>query len=396
MLALELGEGVAPRRHLREGPLGLAPYGATMRLLLLELGHAPARLLQAGRRLPRRVSEPRRLLRPRAHPGGRRPLGLRAASTLLGRVGELLPELRALPLQRRALALERSERLGSPLQVLLELAHRRALRQQPVAPLLLERRAACQLLPDRREVPLRRVALRGGRRPLPLRLERARVFLFPPLGCRGAPLAGVAQPLCGERQVALQPPRLELRVGQTALHLRATRLGRVARLDPGLPLPLRPLQLGPLAGQGRRQVLGPLAQSAQRQIEVFELAAHQRQSDAEALVDHLAVALGFAALARQAADLRLDLADQVFEPGEIRRRFFEPPLGAGLAIAVQPDPRCLLEQGAPLLGLLGEQRLDHPRLHHHGGVGAQARAAQQVLHVTQPHRRAIEQVLALP
>src|SRR5439155_1480156 len=73
-----------------------------------------------------------------------------------------------------------------------------------------------------------------------------------------------------------------------------------------------------------------------------------------------------------------------------------PPLRARLAIAVQPDPGGLFEQGAPLLRLFGEQRLDHSRLHHHGGVGPQAGAAQQVLDVTQPHRRAIEQVLALP
>src|SRR6185295_17954900 len=321
-LALELGQSVVPRRHLREGSLGLAPCRATMRFLFLELGHTPPRLLQAGRRLPRRTSQPRCLLRPRAHLGGRRPLGLRAPGTLLRRVGELLPELRPLPLQRRALALERSEGLRAPLQVLLELTHRRALRQQPVAPLLLECRAPRQLLPDRREVPFRRVALRGGRGALSFRLERTRVFLLPPLCRRGAPLAGVAQPLGGQRQVALQPPRLELRVGQAALHLRA------ARLDPCLPLPLRPLQPGPLAGQGRRQLLGPLAQSAQRQIEVFELAAHQGERDAETLVDHLAVALRLAALARQAPDLRLHLADQVFQPGEIRRRLFEPPLGA--------------------------------------------------------------------
>src|SRR5205823_13173184 len=64
-LPLQLGEGVVPRRHLREGLLGLAPCGATMGLLLLELGHAPPRLLQAGRRLRRRAGQRRRLLRPR-------------------------------------------------------------------------------------------------------------------------------------------------------------------------------------------------------------------------------------------------------------------------------------------------------------------------------------------
>src|SRR5204863_354552 len=78
-----------------------------------------------------------------------------------------------------------------------------------------------------------------------------------------------------------------------------------------LALPLRRVEAGPLLGQGRRQLLGLLTQTAERQIEVFELAAHQRQGDAEALLDHFPVALRFAALARQAPHLRLDLADQV-------------------------------------------------------------------------------------
>src|SRR5207245_4503359 len=161
-------------------------------LLLLQLGHAPSRLLQSRGRLGRGATEGRCLLRARTHLSGRRPLGLRPTGTLLRRIRELLPQLRPLPLERRPLAFERSERLRSPLQVLLELAHRRALRQQPVTPLLLECGAPRQLLPDRREVALRRRALGGGRHPLPLRLDRVRLFLLPPLPRCGAPLAGVA------------------------------------------------------------------------------------------------------------------------------------------------------------------------------------------------------------
>src|SRR5207253_2157579 len=163
-------------RHLREGLLGLAPCGATMGLLLLELGHAPPRLLQAGRRLRRRAAQRRRLLRPPAHLSRRCPFGFLAPCTLPAPVREPPPSLRRLP-------------------------------------------------------PLRR---------------------------GGAPLAGIAQPLGGERQVTLQPSRLELRIGQATLHLRATRLGRVPRLDPGLALLLRLLQSGPLARQGCRQLLSPL------------------------------------------------------------------------------------------------------------------------------------------
>ena len=70
----------------------------------------------------------------------------------------------------------------------------------------------------------------------------------------------------------------------------------------------------------------------------------ERQRDSEPFVDHLAIALGLAALPRQAANLGLDFRDQVLEPGQIGARFLEAALRAALAVAIEPDPRGFLEQ----------------------------------------------------
>src|SRR5216110_389167 len=172
-LALELGKRIASSCHLRDRLLRLALGGAVMRLLLLELRHAAARTLELLRRLHRRPRLHLRLLCPPTRLGSRRPLGLRPCGALPRRLGQLLPELYSLPLERRAFSLQCPEPLGSALQVLLELAHRRALGEQPVADLLLQRRAAGQLLSDGCEVALGRDALGGGRTPLLLRLDDA-------------------------------------------------------------------------------------------------------------------------------------------------------------------------------------------------------------------------------
>ena len=199
-------------------------------------------------------------------------------------------------------------------------------------------------------------------------------------------MPGVAQPLGRERQIALEAPHFELGVGQAALDFGATRLARMARLGPCLALPLRFGESPALRRKRGRQMLGPLAEPAQCEIEILELAPHQRHRHAEALLDHLAVALRLPALTGQAPDLGLHFTDQVVEPGKVRRGFLEPPLGALLSVAIQPDPRGLLEQRAALLRFFGEQGVDHLGFHDDCRVGPQSGAAQQILHVAQPHR----------
>src|SRR5256885_7708892 len=385
-LALDLRQRVAPGRPLRQRLFRLTPRCPSVRLPLLELGHLAPGPLQLLRRLGRRQLERRGLLRAGCHVRRRRPLGLGARRPLLGGVRDLLAQLALFPLERRALHLERAVRFRPALDPLFELPHRRALSRQPIPHVLLEGRTTHQLLPDRREVALRGGAFALRRRPLALGLRRApRLLLTPPDG-RGTALPRVAQPLGGEREIALQTAHLQPRLVHATLDVGASRLGGVPGLHLHLARLLRVRQLRALRGERRRQLFGSLPQGAQREIEVLELAPHQGERDSEALLDHLAVALRLAPLARQAAHLGLDLAHQILEPGEVRRRLFQPALRARLAVAVQPDPGRLLEQRTPLLGLLGEERLDHLGFHHDRGVRAEASTAQQVLDVAQPHR----------
>src|SRR3989454_252438 len=220
----------SPRRHLCHRLLGLAPRSPVVRLLLLEAGDAPPLLHHGLRRHRRRARPNGGALRQRARLRGGRPLGSVAGRALLRRLPQLLAQLRPLPLQCRALALERAERLRPALQVFLELAHRRALSEQAIAHLLLERRAVRELALDRREIALCRPAL--GRDGLALAVcpRRARLGARPIEGRLGAPLSRVVQPLRGEGQVAFQPPDLELRVVEAPLDLGATGLRRVPRL----------------------------------------------------------------------------------------------------------------------------------------------------------------------
>ena len=100
-------------------------------------------------------------------------------------------------------------------------------------------------------------------------------------------------------------------------------------------------------------------------------------------------------LPRQAPQLRLHLGDQVLDALQVRARLLEAALRAVLAVAVEADAGRLLEERAPLVGAVGEEQVDHLRFDDHAGVAAEAGAAQQVLDVAQPDRRAVEQVLAV-
>src|SRR5205807_2074781 len=450
-LALQLGECVAPGRHLRQRLFGLTPRRASARLPLLELRHLAPSPLQLFRGLRHRQLERRGLLRPGAHGGCRSPLGYGARGPLLRGLRQLLTQLAAFALERRALELERPDRLRPALHRLLQLPHGGALCHQPVAHLLLERGTTRQLLPRRPEVALRgralgfrcrplalrlqraprfllapparggaplarirpalhrllqlphggalchqpvahlllergttrqllprrpEVALRGRAlgfrcRPLALRLQRAPRFLLAPPARGGAPLARIPQPLGGEREVALEATYVQPRLVQPALDVGAPCLGGVPGLDLRFACLLGVRLLRALRRKRRRQLLRPLPQAPQREIEVLELVSHQRERDPEALLGHLDIALRLAALPRQAAHLCLDLAHQVLESGEVRRRLFQAALRARLAVAVQPDPGRFFEQGAPLLGLLGQERLDHLGFHYDRGVRTQ-------------------------
>ena len=76
-------------------------------------------------------------------------------------------------------------------------------------------------------------------------------------------------------------------------------------------------------------------------------------------------------------------------------RLLEAALRAAAPIAVQADARRLLEQLAPLVRSVGEQRVDHARLDHDARVGAEPGAPHEIVDVAQPAGRPIEEVLRL-
>ena len=211
----------------------------------------------------------------------------------------------------------------------------------------------------------------------------------------GPPGLRVGQPLGREGQVAVELAQLDPHAGEPAGDVRPLSLRRGARAGDLLPPVLGVAHAGP----GRRKQLAQLREARLHPGDVFVQPLQQPPGEGdlhrESLLGELGVALGLAALTGEAPDLRLHLGDEVLHPLEVHRRLFQPALGAVLPVAVEPDPRGLLEQRAPLVGAVGEQEVDHLRLDHHPGVAAEAGAAEQVLNVAEPDRRAVEQVVAL-
>ena len=386
VLAVELSERVAPCLELCQRSFGLAPGGSGSHLLFMQRPDVPACMLQCfhspdcglcividALRCGSRVA--RGVLR----------RGV-ARLAFVGRQCQLLAQLAPLAVQRTALDFQRPRAVRTTLQRFLELAHREPRRGEPSPDVVLFGGSRPQLVLHGSEVTLGGSAFRSGRFMLALALRRAPLGLDALIGRGLAPLAGVTQALGSEGEVAVEPSNLELGVAEPALDFGASRLTRVPRLDARLPVMLGIFESRACRGELLGQLARTDAERAERQIEVLDLPPHQRQRDPKTLLDHLAVAFGTAALAREAADLRLHFGDQILEPREIGRRLFEPPLGALLPVTVQPDSRRFLEERPPLLGFLGQQRLDHLRFHHDGGVRAKTGAAEQILDVAEPHR----------
>jgi hypothetical protein len=109
----------------------------------------------------------------------------------------------------------------------------------------------------------------------------------------------------------------------------------------------------------------------------------------------LLVAAGGPGLALERAESPLDLGDDVVEPQEVGGRLLELDLGHVLPLLVAGDPRRLLDQLPPLLGLAGEDHPDLPLLDDRVGADAEPGVHQEVADVFQAHQLAVQPVLAL-
>src|SRR5690606_40515023 len=107
----------------------------------------------------------------------------------------------------------------------------------------------------------------------------------------------------------------------------------------------------------------------------------------------LAIPLRPPLLPRQAADLALDLRNEVLETRQVRLRRFQTPLCGLPPVLVAANACRFLEELPPLLRPVGQDRVHLPLLDHRVGVGAQPRVTEQVQDVLQAARRAVQLVL---
>ena len=147
-----------------------------------------------------------------------------------------------------------------------------------------------------------------------------------------------------------------------------------------------PLGLGRVLRHGRFQPL-PLG------LQACEVVRDQPQLEPAEPRRVLLVAGRLLRLPAQAAHLLLDLLDDVVQPREVAPGRVEPAEGLGAAVLVLRHAGGLLEQPAPVVGLLREDVLDHLQLDH--GVRARPHAGvhEQVEHVAQPADRPVQEVL---
>ena len=127
-------------------------------------------------------------------------------------------------------------------------------------------------------------------------------------------------------------------------------------------------------GFGRRCEVTKLGDAtlecAQLLVPRVHLARGERQLDREAAAHQLGMSLRALALSGQRTDLALHLTDQIVDARQVERGLLESALGAATTVAIQTDARRFLEQLAPVIRAVGEQRVDGLRLDHDARVAA--------------------------
>ena len=107
------------------------------------------------------------------------------------------------------------------------------------------------------------------------------------------------------------------------------------------------------------------------------------------------VALGLGRLQLDAAELLLDLVDDVLQPLQVLIDAFELAQRLDLLGLEAADAGRLLEDGAPILGRGLQQHVDPALLDDAVGVGAGAAAEKEVLDVLEPAELVVDEVFAL-
>ena len=110
------------------------------------------------------------------------------------------------------------------------------------------------------------------------------------------------------------------------------------------------------------------------------------------LAGEVAVADRLPRLALQRVELRVDLGDDVVEPGEILLGGAQPELGLVAAVVQAGDAGGLFEEGAPVLRLGGDQFADPALADHRRRMRAGRGVGEEQLHVAGAHVAAVDAV----
>ena len=210
--------------------------------------------------------------------------------------------------------------------------------------------------------------------------------------------AGVGQPLGGQGEVAVEPAELDPHGRRAGARSRS----RALRPRPGAGRAASSRRCSDPCRRwrARRAAARPARRSAPPCPRPRSLSrSSSRRASVSCTANFSSVSFAWrSALPLCRARLRIwDCTSAIRSSTRCRstRRLLEAALGAVLPVAIEADARRLLEQRPALVGAVGEEQVDHLRLDDDAGVAAEAGAAQQVLDVPEPDRRAVEQVVAL-
>ncbi len=158
------------------------------------------------------------------------------------------------------------------------------------------------------------------------------------------------------------------------------------------------VELGEAAPQQRllvRELRAGRLAVGEAPLERGQLATGEEHLQGAELGDQRAVPTGGIGLSLEGPELATDLAQEVAQPREVALGGGEPALGLLLALAVLQDAGRLLDDEAPVLGTGVEHCVDLALADDDVLLAADARVGQELLHVEEPTRHAVDRVLAV-